>query len=160
RYLELIDGRDIVGLPIREALPEVAGQGYFEMLERVYATGEPYVGTGHTVTLRRRGRLEERVLDFVYQPIRGATGSVTGVLVQGIDRTERKRAEAALRERDERLQLAVAIARMGTFEIDLATDAVVVNTPGRDIYGWADTHTTFSRVRTHFHPDDKHEVMR
>ena len=160
RYLELIDGRDVVGRPIREALPEVEGQGYFEMLERVYRTGEPYVGTGRRVALRRGDRLEERVLDFVYQPIRGAAGAVTGVLVQGIDTTERKRAEAALRERDERLQLAVAIARMGTFEVDLATDAVVVNEPGRDIYGWADTRTTFSRVLAHFHPDDADEVAR
>jgi PAS domain S-box-containing protein len=160
RYLELIDGRDVVGLPVREALPEVEGQGYFEMLERVYRTGEPYVGVGERVALRWRGRLEERILDFVYQPIRGATGAVTGVLVQGIDTTERKRAEAALRERDERLQLAVAIAHMGTFELDLATDAVVVNEPGRDIFGWADTHTTFSQVQMQFHPDDRDEVMR
>src|SRR6185312_3758229 len=133
---------------------------YFEMLDLVYRTGEPFAGTGHRVTLARGGRLEDRFVDFVYQPIRDAGEDVTGVLVQGIDTTERKRAEAALRERDERLQLAVAIARMGTFEIDLATDAVVVNEPGRDIYGWADTRTTFSQVRTHAHPDDKDEVIR
>jgi PAS domain S-box-containing protein len=160
RYLELIDGRDVVGLPVRAALPEVEGQGYFEMLGQVYRTGEPFTGTGSPVTLARGGRLEERILDFAYQPIRGAGGAVTGVLVQGIDTTQRKRAEAALRERDERLQLAVAIARMGTFEIDLATDAVTVNEPGRDIYGWADTRTTFAQVQTHYHPDDRDEVMR
>ncbi|WP_435017588.1 PAS domain S-box protein [Tundrisphaera sp. TA3] len=160
RYFELIGGRDVVGMPVREALPEIAGQGFLELLDRVYRTGEPYAGTGHRVLIARAGGLEERVLDFVYQPIKVAAGVITGVLVQGIDTTERVRAEAALRERDERLQLAVAIARMGTFEIDLATDAVAVNEPGRDIYGWPDRRTTFARVQEHFHPDDRDEVMR
>ncbi len=160
RYLELIGGRDVVGIPVREALPEVEGQGYFEMLDRVYQTGEPYSGSDHRITLRRGAHLEERFVNFVYQPIRGVSGAVTGVLAQGIDTTERKRAEAALRERDERLQLAVAIARMGTFETDLLTDAVTVNEPGRDIFGWPDTRTTFTLVQAHFHPDDKDEVMR
>jgi PAS domain S-box-containing protein len=160
RYLELIGGRTVVGLPVRQALPEIEGQGYFEMLRQVYRTGEPYTGIDQKVILNRDQGLEERVLDFVYQPIRDPGGIVTGVLVQGIDTTERKRAEAALRERDERLQLAVATARLGTFEIDLATDAVTVNEPGRDIYGWDDTRTTFSRVQTYFHPDDKDNVMR
>ena len=49
---------------------------------------------------------------------------------------------------------------MGTFEIDLATDAVEVNEPGREIYGWPDAGTTFARVQTHFHPDDRDEVLR
>ncbi|WP_439624898.1 PAS domain S-box protein [Gemmata sp.] len=160
RYLELVGGRDIIGRPVREALPEVAGQGFFEVLDAVYRTGEPFVGTDARVSLLRGGRLEERVLEFVYQPVRDAGGAVSGVLAHGVDLTERMRAEAALRERDERLQLAVAIARMGTFEVDLATDAVTVNEPGRDIYGWADTRTTFARVQTHFHPADRDAVLR
>ena len=94
RYRELIGGRDVVGRTVREALPEVEGQGYFEMLETVFQTGEPYIGTDHLVKLERNGRLEERVVDFVYQPLRAVDGSVTGVLLQGIDLTERKKAEA------------------------------------------------------------------
>jgi PAS domain S-box-containing protein len=160
RYLELVGGRELIGQPVRRALPEVEGQGYFEILDEVYRTGVPFLGTNFNVSLLRNGRMEERVVDFVYQPLRGGGGTVRGVLVQGLDTTERKRAEAAVRERDERLQLAVAIARMGTFEIDPATDAVAVNEPGRDIYGWSGTRTTFAEVRDHFHPQDRERVMR
>ncbi|QDV38218.1 PAS domain S-box protein [Tautonia plasticadhaerens] len=74
--------------------------------------------------------------------------------------TERVVAEAGLRESERRLQLAVEIAQMGTFEIDLATDAVTVNEAGREIYGWDGLRTTFSRVRDQFHPEDRDEVMR
>jgi PAS domain S-box-containing protein len=46
------------------------------------------------------------------------------------------------------------------FEIDLATDAVTVNEPGREIYGWETPTITFAQVQTHFHPDDRDAVMK
>lgn len=96
RYLQLIGGREVIGQSVRKALPEVQGQGYLEMLDRVYESGEPYFGTDHRVTLSRGGRLDDRIVDFVYQPIRNPEGAVTGVLVQGIDLTDRKKAESDL----------------------------------------------------------------
>ena len=38
--------RDIIGKPVREALPELAGQRFFELLDQVFASGEAYVGDG------------------------------------------------------------------------------------------------------------------
>ncbi len=98
RYL-LLTGRDLIGKPVRDALPEVEGQGFFEILDRVYATGEPFVGTSMRLMLRRRpgGPLEEAYVDFVYQPLRAADGSVTGLLVHGVDVTQQKRIELRAR---------------------------------------------------------------
>ncbi len=88
-YAQLIGHRDISGKPIREALPEVQGQGYFEFLDSVYETGEPYEGRASRVQLQRTpdGPLEARFLDFIYQPIRDASGAVAGIFVQGHDVT-------------------------------------------------------------------------
>jgi PAS domain S-box-containing protein len=96
RYFELLGRRDILGRPVREAIPEVEGQGYLEILDRVYRTGEPFVGTEMRITLRRGGRMEERILEFVYQPIRGEGGQVSGILAHGIDLTDRVRAQQDL----------------------------------------------------------------
>jgi PAS domain S-box-containing protein len=88
-------------------------------------------------------------------------GEFLGFIGSVIDITDRKRAEGALRDSESRLLLAVSIAQMGTFEIDLLTDAVTVNDAGRDIYGWAlGDPLKFSQVQTHFHPEDKGHVMR
>ncbi|MDZ4370686.1 MAG: HWE histidine kinase domain-containing protein [Phenylobacterium sp.] len=89
-YAQLIGHRDISGKPIRDALPEVRGQGYFEFLDTVYATGEPYEGRASRVQLQRTpdAPLESRFLDFIYQPIRDAHGAVAGIFVQGHDVTE------------------------------------------------------------------------
>ena len=93
RYYQLIGRRNVVGRPVREALPEIEGQGLFEALDRVYESGEPFVGTGMRILFRRRpdGPLEEAYLDFVYQPMRGADGAATGILVHGVDVTEQTR---------------------------------------------------------------------
>ena len=70
------------------------------------------------------------------------------------------RTNELLRRSEERFKLAVAISQIGTFEIDLRTGAVVVNEQGREMYGWpADAQLTFSRVQSHFHPDDREHVM-
>lgn len=96
-YLLLVGSRDVLGLPVREALPEVAGQGYFTMLDRVMATGEPLRAREAEVWVRRGGEQAEQVfLDFVYQPVPDGDGSVAGVLVHATDVSAHVRARRDL----------------------------------------------------------------
>jgi PAS domain S-box-containing protein len=98
-YLQLIGHRQLVGKTARDALPEVSGQGFFELLDRVYTSGEPFVGHALPLRLQREagGPLEERYIDFVYQPIRDAGGAVSGIFVEGSDVSARKQIEDELR---------------------------------------------------------------
>ena len=102
-YLELVGERDLLGKPIREALPELEGQGFFELLDQVYASGEAFSGHAAPVKLQRgEGALQERFIDFVYQPMRNAAGVVTGIFVEGYDVTSAVRAADELREANRR----------------------------------------------------------
>jgi PAS domain S-box-containing protein len=94
-YMRLVGRGDIIGKPVREALPEVEGQGFFDLLDQVYRSGEPYVGRAVRVVLRRTpgSEPEERFVNFVYQPITGADGKTSGIFVDGSDITDRVRAE-------------------------------------------------------------------
>ncbi len=109
RYLQLIGHRDIVGKPLFEALPELHGQGYGEILDKVYETGEPFFGSGMKADLQyvAGGPVEVRFVDVVYQPIR-EDGAVTGILVQGLDVTERILAAQALERLNQTLEERVA----------------------------------------------------
>ena len=92
-YYRLIGHRDVLDKPVREALPEVEGQGFFDLLDRVYSTGQPFVGRGMRVVVARApdAALEEAWVDFVYQPIVDAAGAVTGIFAQGNDVTAQQR---------------------------------------------------------------------
>ncbi len=98
-YTQLVGHRDVIGRRAREALPEVVEQGFIKLLDEVYSTGEPFVGRAMPIKLQREpnGPLEERFLDFVYQPIRDTRGNVAGIFAEGNDVTERMQAVDELR---------------------------------------------------------------
>lgn len=97
-YQELIGDRGVIGKPLRDAIPEAKAQGFIALLDRVYQTGESFIGRGTRISLARSATepLEERYLDFVYQAMREADGTISGIIVLGVDVTEGKRAELAL----------------------------------------------------------------
>jgi PAS domain S-box-containing protein len=96
-YQQLIGHRDVVGMTVREAIPEVESQGLFHLLDEAFVTGKPFIGKNVEVVLQKTagGAAESRFLDFVYQPIRDASGNVTSIFVEGSDVTERHATEDA-----------------------------------------------------------------
>ena len=110
-YMQLVGHRQIVGLSVREALPEIDGQGFYELLDQVYTSARPFVGTSLPVQLQRApaGPLEERFVSVVYQPILNADGAVEGIFVDGYDVTHQHRAESALQALNETLEQRVGL---------------------------------------------------
>jgi PAS domain S-box-containing protein len=106
-YLELTGRRAIVGQSLREALPELAGQGFFELFDRVAASGEVVGGSAEAVSLRRAGdgELELKYTDFVLQPLKNEAGQVVGIFIQGADVTDRVLAEQAVRASEAKFRL-------------------------------------------------------
>ncbi len=108
-YLQLVGKRELVGMTVRTALPEVEGQGFFELLDGVYQTGKPYIGRNVKVHLRREGASEpdERFLNLIYQPIFDQANEVTGIFVDGFDVTHQRRAEEQLHSLNHTLEQRV-----------------------------------------------------
>ena len=90
---------DLLGKPVREALPEVENQGFIALLDQVFTSGQAHRGHDVSVRLKRDaaagGALDEAFVDFVYAPVRGVNGQTRGIFVQGYEVTERKRAQQA-----------------------------------------------------------------
>ncbi|UEM24113.1 PAS domain-containing protein [Skermanella mucosa] len=113
-YRRLVGDREIIGKPVRQAVPELEEHGIVRLLDRVYVGGEPYVGRAVRVLFlrnpddrRTNARREERFVDFVLQPIIRADGTVTGIFVDGNDVTDLVRAReraACLVELGDRLR--------------------------------------------------------
>ncbi|QSQ26008.1 response regulator [Pyxidicoccus parkwayensis] len=105
-YAQLVGHRDILGKSVRDALPEVEGQGYFELLDGVITTGRAFIGHGLKVLLQRHpgAPLDEVYIDLMYQPVVDPNGDISGIFVQGHDITEQKRAQDELRRYRDHLE--------------------------------------------------------
>ncbi len=163
RYRRLVGDRDILGQAATEALPEAAAQGYVELLDHVYRTGEPYVATAAPYVMQRTPGEpgEQRFLDFVYQPVRDEAGTVSGIFVEGVDVTDRHSAERALRESNERLQLATEAAEVGHWDLDLVHGHMYWPTRVRAMFGISpDAPVSMQDFHDGLHPEDRDATIR
>jgi two-component system sensor kinase FixL len=137
-YQRLIGHRRVIGKSMREALPELEGQGFLEQLDDVYETGEPYRGQGVKVALRNRNDepVEERILDFVYQPIKGDDGRITAIFVQGTDVSELSFANASLQLREDHLRSILATVPDAMVVIDEQGHIQSFSTAAETLFGY------------------------
>ena len=101
-----LSAEEAIGRRVIDVLPEVRQQGFIDLLDGVFQINQPYLGRGVTATLSGT----EFILDFLYQPVAAADGTVTGVFVQVEDVTEQKRAAASLQALNATLEHRVADA--------------------------------------------------
>ena len=106
-YVQLLrrtSAADLVGRTIRDAVPEFAGQGVYEMLDEVYRTGSPYLGREQHrfIVDSSTGEQVEAYFDLLCQPILSDDGETFGLMIQGNDVTQyvTARMRSEKRERD------------------------------------------------------------
>src|SRR5215207_11194625 len=154
-YRAFLGGRDVIGLPIREALPELDGQGFFELLDRVSTKGESV--SVSDVPARwdsdGDGLLEYHRIDLRYQPLVAADGSVEGIVAFVQDVTERHAALAALAASEARYRLAVEATQLGTWSWDIASDIGTFDNRVRELLGLGDENarSRASIIETRIH---------
>ena len=173
-YQRLIGHRNVIGLTAREAVPEAEGQGFFNLLDNVFATGEAFVGRNVKIVLQRSagGPPETRYLDFVYQPIKDAAGNVTSIFVEGADITERHSSEEALRASEARLRQlnadlerqVIQRAQVRGLTWKLSPDLLgALNSKGyfetanpawESVLGWTEEEVVSMSIFDLLHPDD------
>ena len=138
-YREISGPRQFIGRRVREVFPELAGQGFFELLDQVYNTGERYAARSVPVRLDREDG--DRFVDLLYNPIRDATGAVTGIFVGGYDTTYATRAREQWRilaQLSDRLRLADNFDRFAYDAAELLGTTLNVSRVG---YGTIDNST-------------------
>jgi PAS domain S-box-containing protein len=157
-YMRLIGERDLIGKNVREVLPEIEGQGFFELLDKVYLSGESYSAYDVPLLIQRvSGEAPKQTyVDFVYQPIIEAGGAVSGIFVEGVDTTERHIAKEALEASQARLKEGLVAARMMVWEWELDTGLMTFSENAVSVFGG--TRSSMADVWKSIHPDDMSEL--
>ena len=97
---QLLGGRDLEGRTVRNALPEIEGQGLLQILDQVYASGEPFDGTEVPLYYDKfgTGEMYEGVFNVTYQPFFEADRTVAGVLSISVEVTDFVRERVSLQQ--------------------------------------------------------------
>ena len=101
-YIKISGERDFIGKSVREVFPELAGQGFYELLDGAFVSGQRFIA--QALPIRLEGEESERYLDLLYQPVFDEQRCVTGIFVGGYDVTDRLRAERALADANATLE--------------------------------------------------------
>jgi PAS domain S-box-containing protein len=150
-HVEVLGERNYIGRTVRDVVPEAEGQGLIGILDRVYATGEPYVGREMALRFAHgsRGRLREGYYNFLYQPLSDETGAVDGIMIHAVEVTEevltRRRLEKLAAEQTAILsQMADAVIAVDasgriTLQNDAARRLLGVDGVGLSLEAWLAT---------------------
>lgn len=162
-YYQLVGHRNLIGKPFRETFPDLENQAYGDMLDRVYATGEAFVGHDMRVVLQRtpESPAVELYIDVTVQPIRAPDSSVICLFVLGHDMTTQKHVQDELRISNERLKLAIEGTGDGLWDWDLRTGRHFYSKRWKEMLGYADEEIgeSLKEWRSRLHPQDAQKTM-
>ncbi|MFD2966579.1 ATP-binding protein [Sphingobacterium bambusae] len=120
-------GADVIGLPHRQARPELIGQPVYDWLDQVYNTGKRKTNNEFAVNLSHNGGLRQAIVNSIYQPIFAADGQVTGVLVILEEITEQVTARRKNEKDQHMLNLALDAGQLATFYYEPETNLFAGN---------------------------------
>ncbi len=134
---------DIISKPIFETLPELKKQGLDEILHHVFTTGKKITTDENFVQLSRNGKTENTYVNFVYEALREADGTISGVAAiatevtaQVLARSKVEESEQKIRQLVENAPFPIAVYVGKEMRIELANDSIIkVWGKGSDVIG-------------------------
>lgn len=157
----LLDSDTWSGKPVRTASTGIAGQGFFDMLDAMYATDETQ--KAHSASARYRppetGAQKTRYMDFIYAPFLGGEGRNSGVFCEGSDVTDRGEAAEDLLSTEAQVQQATDAADIGWWDVEEGDGRLFLPSRVKAMFGIsADAAVNMDDFYAGVHPDDRDHV--
>lgn len=150
----------VINKPLFEAIPELESQVFKDLLDGVYTTGIPYLGTEVPAEYNLDGRKEIVYYNFVYSALRNEEGNVYGIFVTAIDVTQQVNAKKDLTNEQERFHTL----------IEKSTDAIQLVSPEgeilytsqsiKNVLGYTPEELKGAGIAPFMHPDDLEYFMK
>ncbi|WP_010188058.1 PAS domain-containing hybrid sensor histidine kinase/response regulator [Sphingomonas sp. PAMC 26605] len=157
-YVTISGERDFLGRGVRDVFPELKGQGFYELLDQVYSTGERFSARALPISLAGEGK--PRFIDLVYEPVRNDDRVITGIFVGGYDITERVAAEHALLASEASSAQVLDATSEAFYAVDRDGLTTLCNAAFLKMLDFEDRDAVIGRalhgVIHHTHPDGRH----
>ena len=157
RALGAKDVSEVVGKTDADFLPEATVSRHRQAEESVLRSGEPQINVEESL-VDEAGN--QRWFSVTRVPLKDAHGRVEGLVGIKHDITDRKRAEQAIRESQERLALVIRGSNDGIWDWNILTGETYFSPRWKDMIGFQDDEieNRFSAWENLIHPDDREKV--
>ena len=153
-YRMLGKNEDIIGKPYSEAVPELVGQGFFELLDEVYTSGQSYYGNEIKGTLEVDGKPTDGYFNFIYQPVKNKYGEITGIMCVAVDVIEQVRSRKIVGRAEESLRMAIDAAGLGSYYINVIDRIFYPSAKLKEFFGFApDEEVPYEAAINQIHED-------
>ena len=151
--------RTVVGKPFAEAVPEIKGQPFLNILDNVFTTGESYEATNARAEINVDGKLGTYYFDFIYKAMRNPDGQIYGVMNMSVDVTAQVLARQKLEEKETELQNAIEIASLGTWNMDIETGVTKHSRRYAEMFGLEGSDSTLEETLAVVLNEDRSRVL-
>jgi len=144
RALEIIgkSKEEVIGFKLEDALPELKGQGYIELIKKVYHSGEQFVAEESPVTFISHGKRIDTFVKYVFQPLKDESGNTIGVMAVGDDVSQQvlaritiEESEALLRKTKQQFELSIEAGKIGIWYWDVKKKQMTWSKEQLEIFG-------------------------
>jgi PAS domain S-box-containing protein len=133
----------VLNKPIFEGLPEAKEQGLEILLENVFTTGKKFIANERAVDLPRNGKIETTYLNFVYEALTEADGSISGIVATATEVTNQVLSRRKLEETEQKVRalvenapFAIAVYTGEEMRVELANQSIIdIWGKGNDVIG-------------------------
>lgn len=154
-------GKDssVIGKTLEKAIPELEGQPFYDILQRVFETGEAYYAKESKANLIVDGKLQTFYFTFIYKPLKDNDGYTYAIINTAAHLTELVEARKEIAETQERLTFALQSAGIGTWDLDPINNKVNWDNRCRELFGFdKDGEIRYEDVLSCIHKDDEKMV--
>ena len=151
--------KSVIGQKIKEAIPELEGQPFLQILKDVYRTGETYSATEDKVFLENNGKLETFYYNFSYKALKDQNGEVYAILNFAADVTELVLAKKQIEENENKYKNLADSLPIIIWTADKDGNIDYYNKKWYDYTGLEGIDTRKNTSLKILHPDDFPKAM-
>lgn len=128
--------KKVIGMKLAEALPELEGQPFIDILQNIFTHKQPFNGQEAKADLFVDGKLQTFYFNFTYKPLFDSKDEVYAILNMAIDVTNQVLNRQRIAEGEAKLRIAVDTANLGTWELNPNTDEFIASSRIKKWYGF------------------------
>lgn len=148
----------VINKPVLEIFPEIINQGFHDLLNQVYQTGNPFVAYEMPVMFNRGDKPRKIYVNLLYEALRNERNEIEGIVAVGTDVSEQVNSRLIIEDAEYKLKDAVELAELGTWHINLDTNFIEYSRRVADWWGLPEEGSSLETVIACIHPEDQKKV--